>query len=366
MTRSLATMIENEALEIERRFVEQDRRDAAATSLDHETIADSLRLFLAELVAALRDPGAPVRRSESATGHGAQRFAIGFDVSRVVREYSLTREIIYDLAEEQGLAPTLVEHRTMARFLVNAIADSATEYGNARDQDLQRLGQQHLAFLAHELRNPLGTARLALSLALDRSDLPRTPIVESISRALGRMSSVLDDSLVSIRLKETALLDYESFEVAVLIEQLFAEIGAEAESKDEKLVLEGTASLYADRRAVGSAVSNLLRNAVKFSHRGGTLHVRVKASAPNVVIEVEDRCGGLPEGAVQKLFDPFVQLGADRSGFGLGLAIAHQVARAHGGALRVHDLPGRGCVFALDLPARAVERPAGARADLTA
>jgi signal transduction histidine kinase len=53
---------------------------------------------------------------------------------------------------------------------------------------------------------------------------------------------------------------------------------------------------------------------------------------------------------VERLFNPFVQAGADRSGFGLGLAIAKQVADAHEGAIRVHDLPGRGCVFVLDLP----------------
>ncbi len=47
----------------------------------------------------------------------------------------------------------------------------------------------------------------------------------------------------------------------------------------------------------------------------------MKSVPPNVVIEVEDSCGGLPEGAVKKLFDPFVQLGADRSGFGLGLSM---------------------------------------------
>jgi signal transduction histidine kinase len=59
----------------------------------------------------------------------------------------------------------------------------------------------------------------------------------------------------------------------------------------------------------------------------------------------------LPEGKVQKLFDPFVQTGLDRSGFGLGLAIAKQATQAHGGELRVHDLPEKGCVFVLDLPA---------------
>jgi signal transduction histidine kinase len=72
--------------------------------------------------------------------------------------------------------------------------------------------------------------------------------------------------------------------------------------------------------------------------------------AGRVVIEIEDRCGGLPPGAAENLFAPFVQVSDDRSGLGLGLTIAYQVVDAHGGTLEVRDLPGRGCVFAVALP----------------
>ena len=69
-----------------------------------------------------------------------------------------------------------------------------------------------------------------------------------------------------------------------------------------------------------------------------------------VVFEVEDECGGLPVGSIEKLFDPYVQVGKDRSGFGLGLAIAKQAVDAHQGSLRVHNIVGSGCVFVLELP----------------
>jgi hypothetical protein len=107
----------------------------------------------------------------------------------------------------------------------------------------------------------------------------------------------------------------------------------------------------ADPRLLRSALSNLIRNAIKFSKPGGTIWLRGKEAQGRVLLEVEDECGGLPKGEVQKLFDPFVQAGQDRSGFGLGLAIAKQAVEAHDGSIRVHDLPGRGCVFVLDLPA---------------
>ena len=346
-----ADVIEQRRDEIVRRFVAADRRDGAATSLSDEVLADSLRDFLGELATSLRKDDSPLERSASATEHGAQRFNLGFDVGTVVREYAIVRELLFDLADESGIEVSQRELRGLAKFLIHGIADSATNYAAVRDRELREQTRTHVAFLAHELRNPLGSVRLAFQLARERGELRPSLITESIERGLGRVATLLDDALVSIKLHEVGVAQYDSFEVADLLHELVGDLTAEAEAKHESIFIEGAATLRADRRALGSALSNLLRNAVKFTRRGGNIHLRTKASQGAVMIEVEDSCGGLPEGEVTKLFDPFVQLGADRSGFGLGLAIAEQAAQAHGGALRVHDLPGRGCVFVLDLPA---------------
>jgi signal transduction histidine kinase len=119
--------------------------------------------------------------------------------------------------------------------------------------------------------------------------------------------------------------------------------------------VEEDVTIHVDQRLIRSALSNLVRNAVKFSHAGGSVVVRARCVAERVTIEVEDSCGGLPSGMVQQAFAPFAQLGADRSGFGLGLAIAKQAADAHQGVIRVQDLPGKGCIFSLELP---VSQPA--------
>jgi signal transduction histidine kinase len=97
-------------------------------------------------------------------------------------------------------------------------------------------------------------------------------------------------------------------------------------------------------------VSNLVRNAIKFSRRGTAVKLEAKRGQGRVTIAVTDGCGGLPAGSVERIFNPFVQAGTDRTGFGLGLAIAKQAADAHGGSIRVHDIPASGCVFVLDLP----------------
>jgi len=67
-------------------------------------------------------------------------------------------------------------------------------------------------------------------------------------------------------------------------------------------------------------------------------------------IEIEDSCGGLSPGKVEAAFAPFVRLDTNQGGFGLGLAIARQAVDAHGGSIRVQNVPGKGCIFVLELP----------------
>ena len=85
-------------------------------------------------------------------------------------------------------------------------------------------------------------------------------------------------------------------------------------------------------------------------------------SAPNadrVLIEVEDECGGLP-GDTINLFRPFEQRGADRSGLGLGLAYSRWAVEANRGRIYARSIPGKGCVFTVDLPRAVVPAVASA------
>jgi signal transduction histidine kinase len=107
-----------------------------------------------------------------------------------------------------------------------------------------------------------------------------------------------------------------------------------------------------DRQLIAAAVANLLHNAFKFGRPNGHITLRTdSATTPDrVLIEVEDECGGLPPGQAEDLFRPFAQRSTDRSGLGLGLAIARESVEVNGGELRVRNVPGHGCVFTIDLP----------------
>jgi signal transduction histidine kinase len=161
-----------------------------------------------------------------------------------------------------------------------------------------------------------------------------------------------------VRLDSGVAVKLEEIPIRAFLEELVAETASDAEDKGIKVHLEcSIESVVADPKLLHSAMANLVRNAVKFTRRDGAVQLRVHRAQRRVLLLVEDECGGLADGQMDQLFEPFVQVGRDRSGFGLGLAIAKQATDAHGGALRANNIPGHGCVFVLDLPEEGVAEP---------
>lgn len=79
--------------------------------------------------------------------------------------------------------------------------------------------------------------------------------------------------------------------------------------------------------------------------------MRGKLDGEKIIVEVEDECGGLPNDG-KDLFKPFVQKNNDRTGLGLGLAIAQKGAELNHGTIEARSLPGKGCIFKITLPKR--------------
>ena len=131
---------------------------------------------------------------------------------------------------------------------------------------------------------------------------------------------------------------------AATLAALSRRIVLSVEPVETGLVVEG------DRQVLTAVLMNLLLNAVKFTRPDTQVVLRVGASAERVLLEIEDRCGGLPGGNVEDLFRPYEQRGADRTGLGLGLAFSRWGVEASRGRVYARNLPGVGCVFTVDLP----------------
>lgn len=115
--------------------------------------------------------------------------------------------------------------------------------------------------------------------------------------------------------------------------------------------------MTADQQILASAVTNLLNNAFKFTPAGGRVVLTAHQRGTHALIEIEDECGGIPD-SNRDPFQPFGdRRGGDRTGLGLGLAIARKAVRAHGGDISIRNMPGKGCVFSVEVPLAAEEVP---------
>jgi signal transduction histidine kinase len=322
-------------------------------------LIDHLPEFLEETVDALTTasghripPSTPAHRKTAAI-HGAQRLRLGFSLDSVVREYGAICDAILATADEAGAAITRKEMQVIFHSMISGIAHAVSEYARQRDAELSRQANEHFAFIAHELRNPLSSAVLAFQQLEAKGHLPAAErSVGALARGLRRANALVDETLqaariasgVELRRRWTAIQPiFEDAELATLAE-------ADAKGIELRVTLERDELVYVDVRLVESAITNLLRNGVKYTHAGGIVELRGTIANGRVVVEIEDRCGGLEPGKVESAFAPFVRLDERESGFGLGLAIAKQAAEAHGGTIRVQNLPGTGCIFVLDLP----------------
>ncbi len=351
----LAEVIEQHRSAIVERWLERSYEGIAPRAVPRADVLDELHDVIQQLVRSLRrdvidEPlRAPVAAARS---HGRQRFHAGYDIAAVIREHLALRDVIFEVVSENGYRPDLAEVGSVAKFLFSALAETASTYAIERDREVSEQAERYIGFLAHELRNPLGTARLALSLLREKGEIADSPAAHGLDRALGKIQELLDGALTDFVTRRAPRAHRTMIDVGRFLEDVVAESAAEAEAKGVATAIELDApiQLAADLRLLRSAVSNLVRNAIKFSRPGTAVRVQASRADRHVSISVTDGCGGLPPGSVERLFNPFVQAGADRSGFGLGLAIARQAAEAHDGAVRVHDLPGQGCVFVLDIP----------------
>ncbi|HSJ99176.1 MAG TPA: HAMP domain-containing sensor histidine kinase, partial [Myxococcota bacterium] len=176
-------------------------------------------------------------------------------------------------------------------------------------------------------------------------------------RSLVALRNVVDRSVAEVRLASGMASRLSVFSLADFIHEIKLAAMLEAHVRRCTVAVapvDAHLAVDADHDLLASAVGNLLQNAFKFSHAGSEVELRAYASGERILIEVEDGCGGLPPGFEERMFQPFAQMGGDRTGLGLGLSIARRGVEASGGKLKVRDVPGSGCVFTIDLPRREV------------
>jgi signal transduction histidine kinase len=298
----------------------------------------------------------------SAAAHGKELLELGYTVDQVVHDYGDLCQAITDLAFERDAPFSINEFRTLNRCLDNAIADAVTEFSTQREstiaaQQSSDLNEQ-FGFLVHELRNSLGTATLAVH-ALEAGNLTIAGATGAVlKRSLASLGALVERSLAEVRIKARIPSQSDTFSLAAFIADARDAAVLDARARGGALIVSAVDPLimiHGNRELLLAALGNLLNNAFKFTHSHTDVTLNAYASGDRILIDVRDHCGGLAPGDAEKMFQPFTQQGADRSGLGLGLSIARQSAEADGGTLGVRNLPATGCIFTISLPRFAVK-----------
>ncbi|HEY8550919.1 MAG TPA: HAMP domain-containing sensor histidine kinase [Vicinamibacterales bacterium] len=233
------------------------------------------------------------------------------------------------------------------------------------ERNYSRRQEEFVSNITHEMKSPLTAIKLHAQ-TLEGGEVTTQDVQRSVGfilQQVSRMETLVDNVLESGRLmsrrKRTVL---EPLELRPFFESYFDEIRTSVEGRGFALTVkvETRAVVMATAEALRRVMTNLVENAVRFSHKGGEIRCRVRDQSDRVMIEVEDDGVGIPRSELTKVFDRFYQIGRElserRGGTGLGLSIVAGLVKEMNGRVWAQPLEGRsGTRFVVMLPFAGVE-----------
>jgi len=289
----------------------------------------------------------------------------------VAREPALQQLVAATLASRTPGAADLVLERGERRHVALLAAPLGRGEGGAggvvlvaRDVTpfvrLTEVRRDFVANVSHELKTPLAAIRGMAETLRDGALGDTETAHRFVGRILdqcARLPALLEDLLTLSRLESPlGAQEPEPVDLDALARQAVEVITPAAVERDVAVETSTIAeTLPGDADALERLLLNLLDNAVKYNHPGGTVRLDVRRDAEQVIIEVRDTGIGIPTEHLPRIFERFYRVDRARSrsegGTGLGLAIVKHVAQLHGGRVEVESEPGKGSTFRVLLPA---------------
>ncbi len=267
---------------------------------------------------------------------------------------------------------------------IKQITAAATEIGNGRDlkkriaigpgnDELHRLAntfdemferldrsfeaeQQFTSDASHELRTPVSVIRAQCEYTLekDRSPEEYREALEVISRQSGKMSRLVEDMLSLTRLERKAEnYPLEPLDFSALVKSLSEDL---ALLREKNIVLtceaEEGIKVNGNHELLSRLLTNLVGNAYRYGHENGHIYISLRRQEGSARLVVDDDGIGISPEQADKIFDRFYQADSSRSnqGTGLGLSMAQEIARIHGGSITVESNLGKGSKFIFKIP----------------
>ena len=246
------------------------------------------------------------------------------------------------------------ELRLGQRLALSGPEDELKQLGDTFDLMLERLDsaftsqQRFVANAAHELRTPLTAMRTAIEVTLSKPQ--RTPeqleeMAERVQRSLQRAEATIE-ALLTLATSEFGVTKIERLDLATAAEDALD--AARGSIDQRKITVEASlepAPTHGDRVLLERMVANLVENAVRHNHPGGSIWIRTRQRDGSSVLEVENTGPVVAADQIRVLFEPFARAKQRlnfEDGVGLGLSIADAIARAHGAELSACERAGGG------------------------
>jgi two-component system phosphate regulon sensor histidine kinase PhoR len=360
----LATLIRQERDALLAEWRQEVGRLSVAQTLDVPTLNNHIPDLLEELadeLEAYSDESMIGELKKNSVIHGLDRLRLGFDVEEVVGEYNVLRDVIQDLIERNNLRLGGPVNRTINRVIDMSIALAVKTYATQKALEIQQRREEHLAFVAHDLRSPLSAIAMAAQL-LERAvpdvvkDERAASLLETVHRNVERLNSLVVKVVqeeANLQAKVNKKVERHEVELRELVEMLVGDLHPLAMASNTSLINEVPEGLtaFADANMLTLIFQNLISNAINYTPDGEVI-IGAQKIEESVSVEcwVKDDGAGIPADRLEKVFDKLETDPDKKTGMGLGLAIVKQFVEAHGGQVAVESEVGQGSTFRFTIP----------------
>ncbi|MBM3425989.1 MAG: two-component sensor histidine kinase [Bacteroidetes bacterium] len=300
-------------------------------------------------------------------------FSISYLLISITLEFLVFREIgnIYTLLEKiQKKDLTEIKDKSLGATLsplkkINTVINS---YALARQREIETLQKnaefrrEFIADISHELKTPIfatqGYIHTLLDGAIDDKQV-RMKFLRKAAKSLDSLDHLVQD-LLTLNQMESGVIKFSftEFDLKELVQEVIEELEHKASKREVHIRVEFDPEknylTLADRQKIYRVCQNLIFNAVKYNHDGGEVHVCLKASKTQVLVEVKDNGPGIPPEDLKRIFERFYRVEKSRSkgkgGTGLGLAIVKHILEGHKSKIAVSSVLGKGSIFSFELP----------------
>lgn len=254
------------------------------------------------------------------------------------------------------------ESRGQILTMVDVTEAAEAERGLRRQESLAAVGQA-TAQVAHEIRNPLGSIRLGVSMLRDSvSDADALNTIELVERGIKHLSKLVVDVAQFSRRKALEQANVDINELVDHSLDLVADKINEKETPIKKHLIQQEVTGHWDFDQLSQVMVNIIANAIDASPRGAPVTIGTEVFAPVVSsddgdlvrarryarVTIADKGSGMDQATVDRIFEPFFS--TKKRGTGLGLAIVKQIVEQHEGTISVSSEPDQGTTFNIDLP----------------